>query len=202
MMRLNKAISGKFGRVAAAKTVAYTASTVTWLLTGIWHGAGWNFIVWGLLNCLVIMVSESLEPTYDKFHKRFPRLTASAPYACFMSVRTFLLMGIIRSLDCYRNVALTFSMWGSMLTFGGLGKILGGGIFELGLSAADLLIVLCAITVVFAVSKIGARTNIREWLYERPALSALLCSALIIAVIMLGAYGVGYDASQFIYNQF
>jgi D-alanyl-lipoteichoic acid acyltransferase DltB (MBOAT superfamily) len=97
MMRLNKAISVKFGRVAAAKTVAYTASTVTWLLTGIWHGAGWNFIVWGLLNCLVIMVSESLEPTYDKFHKRFPRLTASAPYACFMSVRTFLLMGIIRA---------------------------------------------------------------------------------------------------------
>ena len=202
MMRLNKAMAGKFGRVAAAKTVAYLASTVTWLLTGIWHGAGWNFIVWGLLNCLVIMVSESLEPAYDKFHKRFPRLTSSAPYACFMSVRTFLLMGIIRSLDCYRNVALTFSMWGSMLTFGGIGEILGGGIFELGLTRADLIIVLLAILVVFAVSKISARTDAREWLYDRPALNAALFSVLILTVIMLGAYGVGYDASQFIYNQF
>ncbi len=199
MLRLNKALATRCGRLIASKAVAYTASTVTWLVTGIWHGAGWNFIVWGLLNCLIIIVSESLEPLYKKFHDKFPKLTASAFYGGFMSVRTFLLMGIVRSLDCYRNVGLTFSMWGSMLTFRGLGSIVSGGLFDLGLGVSDFLIVLFAIIVVFAVSKI---TNIRERLYERPVLSATLCIALFISILMLGAYSVGYDASQFIYNQF
>ena len=199
MLRLNKAIVPKCGRLVASKVVAYTASTVTWLATGIWHGAGWNFIVWGLLNCLVIIVSESLEPLYKRFHDKFPRLTGSRPYGAFMSVRTFMLMGVIRSLDCYRNVGLTFRMWGSMLTLGGIGDIFSGRIFSLGLDVSDWLIIIFGIMVVFTVSKIP---DVREKLYDRPILSATLSVLLLISIIMLGAYGVGYDASQFIYNQF
>ena len=71
--KMNKALSEKIGRRAASKVVAYLAMTLTWLATGIWHGAGWNFIVWGLLNCFIIMISEFLEPVYKKFHDRFPR---------------------------------------------------------------------------------------------------------------------------------
>ncbi len=199
MLKLNKVLSGKIGRLAASKTVAYTASLVTWLATGIWHGAGWNFIVWGLMNCFIMIISETLEPLYSRFHAKFPRLCASGAYGAFMSVRTFLLMGIVRSLDCYRNVGLTFSMWGSMLTFSGLGDMLGGGLLKLGLGAADYVILIFGILTVYAVSKTA---DIREKLYRRPALCAVLCGALFVSTIMLGAYGAGYDASQFIYNQF
>ena len=202
MMKLNKALTGKLGRKFASKTVAYLASAVTWFVTGIWHGAGWNFIVWGMLNFLVIVVSENLEPLYEKFHNKFPRLTGSAAYGKFMSVRTFLLMGLIRSLDCYRNVGLTFLMWGSMFTFAGAKEMFTGGIFRLGLSPADFIIVLCAVLVVYAVSRAGVKGSVREWLYSRPFLSAALCGALFVITVLLGAYGFGYDASQFIYNQF
>ena len=83
-----------------------------------------------------------------------------------------------------------------------LGEILSGGIFKLGLTYADIVIVLAGVCVIFVVSKLSAKRSVRERLYDRPALSALVCSALFVCVIMLGAYGVGYDASQFIYNQF
>lgn len=199
MLKLNKALAGKIGRLAASKAVAYTASLVTWLATGIWHGAGWNFIVWGLLNCFIMIISETLEPLYGRFHAKFPRLCASGAYGAFMSVRTFLLMGVVRSLDCYRNVGLTFSMWGSMLTFSGLDDMLGGGLLRLGLGTADYVILIIGILTVYAVSK---TENIREKLYGRPALCAVLCGALFVSTLMLGAYGAGYDASQFIYNQF
>ena len=202
MLRLNRALSARFSRKAAARVVAYIAMALTWFVTGIWHGAGWNFIVWGMLNCLVIMVSELLEPLYKKFRDRFPRLTASRSYGYFMSVRTFLLMGVIRSLDCYRDVGLTFSMWGSMLTMRGIGEMLGGGILDLGLTLTDFIIILCAVLVVFIVSKMTVRGDVREWLSERPALNWTLCGFILVVTLMLGAYGVGYDASQFIYNQF
>ena len=202
MLKLNRALTAKFGRKTAARVIAYMAMALTWFVTGIWHGAGWNFIVWGMLNCLVIMVSELCEPLYKKFHGKFPRLTASRGYGYFMSVRTFLLMGVIRSLDCYRDVGLTFSMWGSMLTMSGIGELFGGKIFALGLTVSDIVIIFCAVLVVFTVSKISARSDTREWLYDRPALNWSLFGLLLVVTLLFGAYGVGYDASQFIYNQF
>ena len=202
MLKLNNACKKRIGVKAASKVVAYTASIVTWFVTGIWHGAAWNFIVWGLLNCLVIIVSESLEPLYKKFHARFPGLEKNRFYGGFCAVRTFLLMGLIRSLDCYRDVPTTFKMWGSMLTFRGFGDILTGGIMSLGLDLTDIIIILCGIAIMYTVSKISAKKSIRESLYERPVLSACLTGALVICVIMIGNYGIGYDASQFIYDQF
>ena len=202
MLALNKKISARFGRKAGARTVAYIGMTLTWLATGIWHGAGWNFIVWGMLNCAVIMISEMLEPLYKSFRERFPRLTSSWGYGYFMSIRTFLLMGVIRSLDCYRNVGVTFSKWGSMLTMKGIGEIFSGGIFKLGLGIADVVIVFVGIIVMYAVSKLSEKSSVRERLYGRPILSWCVFGVLFIAIIVFGAYGVGYDASQFIYNQF
>ena len=48
----------------------------------------------------------------------------------------------------------------------------------------------------------SAKKSVRERLYDRPVLSWVLCGGLILAVVLLGAYSIGYDASQFIYNQF
>ena len=93
-------------------------------------------------------------------------------------------------------------MWGSMFTFAGFKDFFTGGIFDLGLTPVDFVIVLLAVTLVFFVSRADAKRSIREWLYERPVASAAICASLLLVTLMLGAYGVGYDASQFIYNQF
>ena len=37
----------------------YTATIiVVWFFTGMWHGASWNFIVWGLLNGIIMLASQ------------------------------------------------------------------------------------------------------------------------------------------------
>lgn len=47
-------------------------STLTvWLLTGIWHGAGWNFVFWGLWMFLLIMGERLL---YGEALKKIPAL--------------------------------------------------------------------------------------------------------------------------------
>ncbi len=201
MLWISKKSRSLFGKTVGKRIPVYLATIITWFLTGLWHGAGWNFIVWGLLNCLVILVSQELEPLYGKFRARFPRLTASSPYGAFMAVRTFLLMGLIRSLDCYRDVPLTFRMWGSMFTDFSVSS-LAGGFESLGLALSDYIIVIAGCAVMFLVSRVGREKSIRERLYERPVLSWCVCGALLIATVMLGAYSIGYSASQFIYNQF
>ena len=31
---------------------------IVWLLTGLWHGASWNFVLWGLLTGLLILIEK------------------------------------------------------------------------------------------------------------------------------------------------
>lgn len=201
MLNFSKWARTHLGNGMGKRIPVYLATAVTWFLTGLWHGAGWNFIVWGMLNCLVILVSQECEPLYARFRGRFPRLVASRGYGAWEAIRTFLLMGLIRSLDCYRDVGLTFRQWGSMLTTWNWGTVLSSWRL-LGLSAADWLILGAGVLAVAVVSRIGIRKSVRDRLYDRPVCSAVLCGLLVFAVVLFGAYGVGYDASQFIYNQF
>ncbi len=202
MLKLSKATRNRFGNGLGKRISVYFATIVTWFLTGLWHGAAWNFIVWGLLNCLVILVSREFEPLYKRFRAKFPRLTASYPYHCFAAVRTFLLMGLIRSLDCYANVPLTLSRWASMLTSFNWGEMLGGGILKLGLDVKDYVIIALAVLLVAVVSRLSAKKDLREMLLGKTALSWLLSGALLVVILLFGAYSIGYDASQFIYTQF
>jgi hypothetical protein len=202
MQKLSKKSRELLGGTVGKRIPVYLATIITWFLTGLWHGAGWNFIVWGLLNCLVILVSQEFQPLYDKFHGSAPRLTESKGYSVFMAVRTFWLMGTIRVLDCYRNVPLTFRMWGSVFTKANWGDLFNGKISALGLGAGEYIVLLAGCFLMFAVSFLGEKKEIRDRLYGRTATSAAVFSLLFLAVIIFGAYGVGYDASQFIYNQF
>lgn len=46
--------------------------TIVWLLTGIWHGANWTFIIWGMVYCAILLLEKftSLK-TFAEKHKIF-----------------------------------------------------------------------------------------------------------------------------------
>ena len=45
----------------------YVNLFIVWFLTGFWHGAGWNFIIWGLFFFVMLVIEKSfLKPHLDK----------------------------------------------------------------------------------------------------------------------------------------
>ena len=202
MQKLSKWSRAKLGESVGKRIPVYTATIVTWFLTGLWHGAGMNFIVWGLLNCLVILVSQELQPLYNRFHKHFPGVAENRFWIFWQCARTFLLMGLIRSLDCYRDVSLTFRLWGSMLTAGNWGALFSGGLFSFGLTMEHWILLLSAIALICLVSTLGKDQPLRYRLAKHPLLLCLCACALVILILIFGAYGMGFDASDFIYGQF
>jgi D-alanyl-lipoteichoic acid acyltransferase DltB (MBOAT superfamily) len=46
------------------------ASTITWFLTGLWHGANYTFIVWGLIHGFFLIVYRMQKNPRKKFLKR------------------------------------------------------------------------------------------------------------------------------------
>ena len=202
MLKLSKWSREHLGKAVGKRVTVYLSSFAVWLTTGIWHGAAWNFIVWGLANWVVIMVSQELEPLYKRFHDRF-HLKGKAPYEFFQIVRTFLLMSMIRMFDCYRDVLLTFRKVGSMFTRFDWRIFVDGALMKLGLDAADYVLLAVSLGVVLMVSLFKKKhESLRDWLYRSSTLFYTAMAVLLIVVLVFGAYGIGFDQSQFIYNQF
>jgi alginate O-acetyltransferase complex protein AlgI len=44
-------------------------STITWFLTGLWHGANYTFIIWGMINGLFLIVYQIMKSPRKKFYK-------------------------------------------------------------------------------------------------------------------------------------
>lgn len=203
MLKLSKWSRTHLPKGIGKRVTVYISCFVVWLATGIWHGAAWNFVVWGLANYVVIMVSQELEPLYAKFHARF-HWKEKAPYEVFQILRTVCLMSAIRMFDCYRDVPLTFKMLGSMFTSFKPSVFFDGSLLAIGLTASDYAVLLVGFAVVLGVSLIKLKTgSVRDRFYNKPALLFYQVMAVLLVVILVfGAYGVGYDSTQFIYTQF
>ena len=205
IQRLSKLTKKAFGCYIGKRIPVYLASLATWFLTGLWHGAYWSFIVWGLINCTVIIISQELNPLFLKFRKKFILLTKSYAWTLFCRTRTFFIIGAVRMLDCYRDVTITFQSFFSIFTsFYAWQDILRGGIFKLGLDIFDFSLIITAIIIVCLVSKFQRTDGIslRHKISQNPILTCITVCALIFSIIIFGAYGEGYDPSGFIYTQF
>jgi hypothetical protein len=122
----------------------------------------------------------------------------------FEVIRTILLMSAIRMFDCYRDVPLTFKMVGSMFTEWDFSAFTSGALMDIGLSGADYLVLIIGLIIVLGVSLAKLRVgSVREVLSQKPAVVWYgTMAVMFLVIIVFGAYGVGYDSSQFIYNQF
>ena len=178
------------------KLKIHIATLVTWFTTGIWHGVAWNFIVWGLSNGVVIMISQELKPLYERFNKRF-RFTKTKAYTCFAVVRTFLLLTLIRSFDIYMDVPLTFRHFASFITnpqFGAFFRYFGENNTWFGLAPLEWLVAAIAIAVMVAVPWFRKEEK------RRPP--AIFWALLVLVIFIFGVYGLGFDMQDFFYMQF
>jgi len=94
-------------------------------------------------------------------------------------------------------------MYGTIITKWNVDELFRGGFMQLGLTISDYLIIILSVVLLLMVSLIGRSGSVRQKLYQRPfVLRYATYFALFLAILILGAYGVGYDSNQFIYSQF
>ncbi len=201
MLKLAVKSRKKFGRFGMRLPI-YVGSILCWLGTGVWHGFNLKFIIWGLLNCFVIVISEELNPVYEKFHEK-THLKEKKGYGIFEIVRTFLLMNLIRATDLFNNVGEYFSKIGSLAYKFNFSVLSDGTLMNVGLTVSDYIIAGCGIVLMFIVSLIQEKGSVREKLQGIPRVARYaIFMVILFAIILFGKYGFGFDAADFIYNQF
>lgn len=202
MLNISKSSRKRFGNAVGKRIPVYISTIIVWFTTGLWHGAHWNFIVWGLMNGLVIIISFEFEPLYRLFHDKF-NVKDKLYFRIFQIIRTIFLMSAIRLFDVYRNVPLTFKMFGTIFTRPNFEIFFNGSLMNIGLTLGDYVILLIGLIVLYSVSIYQRKGSFRLYLNAKPQLIRYaVYAAIFISIIVFGAYGVGYDSTQFIYNQF
>lgn len=80
---------------------------IVWGLTGIWHGASWNFVLWGLLY-FVLISFEKLTGWPNRFHHRWQKQL----YRIFTLLSVMIGWVLFRSTDLHSAVGFLKSMLG------------------------------------------------------------------------------------------
>jgi len=72
--------------------VQFLPPLVTMLVSGIWHGANWTFVLWGALHGIYLIVENSLKPVADRFFEKSSSKIVSGLYRGFQIGFTFALV--------------------------------------------------------------------------------------------------------------
>ena len=210
-LNLSKNIKkSRFGKTAAGTHIAKVlptsiASFIVFFMVGIWHGASYNYVAFGVYNGAIIMLAVLMKPVFESTLQKLRIDPASWWYTGFRIIRTYILVLVGYVFD----VAPDFSQ--SMRTFRlfftdqslsrGLSEISG-----LGVSKKEFLILLLGAVLIFCVSVWQERhekLTVREVLDKKSAFMRwCVIFIAVMALVVFGVYGSGYNAADFVYMQF
>ena len=176
---------------------------VVWIITGIWHGAAWQFLAWGLFHAGLLTGSQIFEPAFEKLNKFFKVDTKNFGWHFFQMLRTFFLCCVGRIFFRANGLMNAFAIIKKML-FNLNPMLLFGYEFEdFGIRTKDVAIMLLSVLILLAVDVFQEKASVRETLSKQNIIFRwIIIFAGLFAVILFGVYGPGYDASSFIYEQF
>lgn len=193
-----KAFGKKTGRVVPI----CVANIIVFLVVGIWHGAAWKYIAYGLYNGLIIAVSSLLAPLYRKGFEKFHINPKSGAWHVVQILRTFLLVNISWYFDMAVSLSAAFAMMKSTVTGFSLATLTDGSLMMLGLDKLDYMILAMGCLVAFLISFLKERgIQIRESLGRKP----LVIRWAVYGMLVFGIPMFGYvmtTTGGFIYAQF
>lgn len=183
-----------------ADRLAYVAAiVVTMLLCGLWHGAGWNFVVWGLLQGAFLVLSFLTKKTRRKVVKALglihrPRWRRPLRVVACFSMVSFSWI-FFRAASVREALVLVGNLFARPTP---ASSIWAGGLFA-GLSRLDLIIAGTAVAGLIAAELFLEKRGLHELLAAQPTWRRwMIYYGLIFAVLLFGVY----KQPEFIYGRF
>ena len=202
--RLGKASRKVLGEFAGKRVAPCIATFVVYLLVGIWHGASWKYVAYGIWNGVIITCGIMFDG-YKKMLKTFRINGDSKAWNLFRIVRTFLICSIGRIFSRAADLPAALNMFKSMFIRPFDLSFIDAELFEaLGLNVKNWVLLAVMIIIVMVIDSLKEKgVDIREAVAGKPiVLRWVIYYLLILAILVFGLYGGGYDASTFIYGRF
>ncbi|MBE6810821.1 MAG: MBOAT family protein [Ruminococcaceae bacterium] len=153
---------------------------IVWFLTGLWHGASWNFVVWGLYFALLLIVEKAF---LGKVLERLPQIISHLYALIFIVFGWFIFIWC----DLDNPFGYLSAMFMSPV-------VSSTAIYD------------CIRGILFLVILVLASTNLPHkvylHLYKRKFFRVIMCVAIPITILLCTAYLVDSSYNPFLYFRF
>ena len=202
MNRFGKFTKKYFGKHVGRVLPVCISNLVIFFVVGVWHGAAWKFIAYGLYNGLIIAFSNLVAPLYQKAGKALHIPQNAKPWMVFQILRTFVLVNIGWYFDMGISFTAALIMMKQTVTGFSFLTLTDGSLLQLGLSMADYAFLIMGSMVIFVVSLLKEhKISVRESLSKKPLIVRWgVYLLLMVSIPLLGQVTTGQGG--FIYAQF
>lgn len=186
------------------KALKFLFLIITFAVSGVWHGSGYKFIVWGLMHAAFEIIGELLTPV-NNFLNRLFRMDKHLLFKRVIKILwTFMLVMLAWIIFRADTLETGFAMIKSIFTVFNPWIFSNDALFALGLNwkeCAVLVLCLLALLVVGIFQEKGIVIRERLLKFHLIARWAILIGAILF-VVVFGTYGYGFDPQAFIYGGF
>ena len=186
------------------KPCKYANVMAVFLISGLWHGASWHYVLWGGINGAYQVLGEMLRPVKDRLCSWFKVKRDSLGHKLGRVIATFILVDIAWVFFRAPSLSAAVRIFESMLTVHNPWILFDGSLYAAGLSEKSFGVLLLAIAIL-GLADLAKYRGVR--------LRALITGqniwvrwsvylASVMFVLIFGIWGAAFDASSFIYFQF
>lgn len=184
--------------------VKYINIIIVFLISGLWHGAGFQFVAWGMMHAAYQIIGDITLPIRRKIKDKLDIKEDSFVERVLQVLVTFHLVALAWIVFRSSGLRTALVYLKNMFASAELWVLFNTSIFEHGVSQNAFSVLIVNLVFLFVVE--------HKFPTSRDSLKALTTShliirwfvyfALIINVLLFGVYGSGYDVAGFLYGGF
>lgn len=171
---------------------------IVFAVSGLWHGAAFTFVVWGLIHGLLQVFGVLLKPLRERLYRVVPResfiMKALALAGTFLFVTAAWIFFRADSVSQALYVLGAFARW--------LPRFTSISFVSLGLDLKTLLVVLFFLLTLVASDILREKHDLSAFFCRHDVLRYALFFVLIAAMLLFGYYGSAFDPQDFVYFKF
>jgi len=183
----------------------YVNLMITFGVSGLWHGASWNYVAWGLIHGMYQIIGDITKPWREKLYNITGTKTESFSFKLGKVISTFVLVDFAWIFFRAGSIGIAIEYIKRIFTKWDPWSLFNGEIYSLGLDRPEFNILIVAGVILLLVDLIRYKKQqtITQFLDEQCIWFRWGAIILMIgAIIVYGMYGINFDSAQFIYFQF
>ena len=192
------------GGSRCSKRRHYINILIVFLVSGLWHGAKWSFVAWGLLHGVYQVLGNVFAPYRRRLCEKMAIRTDTSVFLLGRIFVTFVLVdfawlffradGFLNALRMCKRILLELHPL----------SLMNGRLYELGLDRMNFWLLVYGIGFLLLTDILRYRgVRLRTWFVQQNWLfRELMVVGGILFILVFGIWGNAYNASSFIYFQF